>query len=320
MKRAAGLILIVISVVVLFLIGRHVPFGADNSVFHVENAGRIKRITIRDNRRSVNLNLESGRWYVNGEKEARPRAVNLILKALEDIRIKSPVSAGLYKEVLDNKNTREIEVKVYDKRKILQSFYIYRNAKEKHPGIMQKRKKTKPFIVHIPGYEIDPSSYFVTDETYWVPFTVFELSPDEITEIHFEYFHKPDSSFCLEHEGGAITYSSEHYSHEIIDTMAIARYFSYFTYVPFEKWAYDINANEKDSITSRRPYFSLEVITEHSDTTELFTWEKYIRKENITKEDTDRLWGSLNRGEDLFIIKYYDLDPLIKGPSYFIID
>lgn len=312
--------MIVISLVVLFIIGRHVPFGASNSVFYVENAGRISRITLSDNSRSVSLSLESGRWYVNGEKEASPRAINLILNALEDIRIKSPVSDELYKEVLENKNTREIEVKVSDKRKMLQSFYIYKSATEEHPGILQKRKKTKPFIVHIPGYEIDPSSYFVTDETYWLPYTVFELSPDEITEIHFKYFNMPDSSFCLENKEGKIAFSNEHYRNEMIDTMAIGRYFSYFTYVPFEKWAYDIDTNEKDSITSSKPYFSLEVITGHSDTTELFTWKKYIRKENITKEDTDRLWGSLDRGEDLFIIKYYDLDPLIKQPSYFIID
>ncbi|MEA1885764.1 MAG: hypothetical protein U9N72_00960 [Bacteroidota bacterium] len=320
MKRAVGVILIVLTVVVLFFIGRHVPFGAGNSVFYVENVGRINRITISDTGRSVSLKLKSNGWYVNGENEARPQAIDFILRVLEDVRIKSPVSEKLYKEVLENENTREIEVKVFDNMKIIQSFYIYRNTEDEQPGIMRKRKKTKPFIVHIPGYEIDPSTCFLTDETYWLPFTVFELRPDQISEIHFKYFNKPDSSFYIEQDEREIRFSNEYYSNERIDTLAIGRYISYFIYVPFEKWAYDISANEKDSITSSKPYFSLEVITDHSDTTKLFTWKKQIKEANNIKEDTDRLWGSLNKGEDLFIIKYYDLDPLIKQPSYFIID
>ncbi len=320
MKRVAGVIVIIIIVIMLFFIGRHVPFGAGNSVFYVENTQRINSIIISDENRSVSLNREPDGWYVNGEYGARPQAIEFIIKTIGDIRIKSPVSDKTYEDLMGSENTREIKVQIFDNRKMIQSFYIYMNTGDEYPGIMQKRKKTKPFIVHIPGYETDPCSHFVTDSRFWMPFMVFELRPDQISEIHLKYSDTPDSSISIIQNGKEITFLSDYYNNEAIDTIATGRYLSYFTYVPFENWASDMSTGKKDSITASNPYFNLEVITDNSDTIKLLTWTRTIMSGNRIVVDTDRLWGTLNEGEDLFIIKYYDLDPLIKQPSYFIID
>jgi hypothetical protein len=319
MKRLVIIILIIIIVIVLFIIGRHEPFGADNSVFFVENTDRISRISISDDNKSVSLVRDPDGWYIDDKYEASPQAIEFMLRILGDIRIKSPVSEKIYDELLQN-NTREIEVKIFNNRNIIQSFYIYMNNEVEYPGIMQKSKKTKPFIMQIPGYETDPCSYFVPDRRYWMPNVVFGLNPVHISRVHFNYFTKPDSSFSLINDGSGIAFSSESYNNERIDTMAAGRYLSYFTYVPFDNWIYDISISGKDSITESKPYFSLDVITDEPDTIKLITWKMMIKKGGMMVEDTDRLLGSLNGGEDLFVIRYYDLDPLIKEPSYFIID
>ena len=320
MKRLAGIILIIIIIIVLFIIGRHVPFGAGNSVFYVEKTERINRIIISNQNESVSLTSKPDGWYVNDEHSARIQAVEFMLRILKNIRIKSPVSDETYNDLLNDENTREIEVQVFGDGKIMQSFFIYMNNKVDYPGIMQKRKRTKPFFVHIPGYDADPCSHFVSDYRFWIPYTVFGLSPARISEVHFNYSDIPDSSFSVVNNGQEITFQSKNYKNEGIDTLAALRYLSYFTYVPFENWAYDMSANEKVSITESNPYFSLEVVTDDADTIKLLTWRMMINDGERNVEDTDRLWGSLNGGEDLFIIKYYDLDPLIKQPSYFIIE
>ncbi|MBN1387356.1 MAG: hypothetical protein JW965_02860 [Bacteroidales bacterium] len=320
MKRLAIIISIIIIVILLFIIGRHVPFGADNSVFYVENTERINRILISDENKSVSLTLNTDGWYVNDEYRARSQAIDFLISILGDIRIKSPVTDKTYNDLLQNNSTREIEVQVFNSRKIIQSFYIYLNNEVDYPGIMQKRKKTKPFIVHLPGYDTDPCSHFVPDSRYWMPNMVFELNPGRISEIHFRYFNMPDSSFSIINNGAAMAFISKDYNNERIDSVAAGRYLSYFTWVPFETWVYDISTAEKDSITENNPYFSLEVITDDPDTLKLLTWKRMIMKGGRMVEDTDRLLGSLNGGEDLFVIRYYDLDPLIKEPSYFIID
>jgi len=319
MKRLAGIILIIIIAIVLIIIGKHTPFGADNSVFYVENTEKINRIVIRSQNESVSLAHEPDGWYVNDEHTAKPQAVGFLLKILKDIRIKSPVSDETYSDLLKDGNTKEIEVQVFEDSKIIQSFFIFINNGIEYPGIMQKRKRTKPFIVHIPGYETDPCSHFVSDYRFWIPYMVFELNPASISEIHLHYPDMPDSSFSVINNGDEITFLSSHNKNSGIDTFAAGRYLSYFTYVPFEKWAYDISLHEKDSIAKGNPYFSLEVVTDDPDTITLLTWRRMITEGDRKVEDTDRLWGSLNGGKDLFVIKYYDLDPLIKQPSYFII-
>jgi len=44
-------------------------------------------------------------------------------------------------------------------------------------------------------------------------------------------------------------------------------------------------------------------------------WEKSDSSAGTT--DSDRLYGKLNTMDDLFIIRYFDIDPLLKKRSYF---
>ena len=55
MRRAVVAILIVLILIALFFIGRHIPFGAGNSIFHVENTDRITHIVISEENISVRL-------------------------------------------------------------------------------------------------------------------------------------------------------------------------------------------------------------------------------------------------------------------------
>ncbi len=320
MKRITGVILIIVLAIGLFIIGRHSPFGEGNSVFHVKNTDKVTRILISKENETLELENGPDGWQVNGKYAVRPSAIESILKIIGEIRIKSPVSESIFNNISGNGDTQLIEVKIFDGGRLIQSFRIYRHTSPKFPGIMQKKKNKKPFFVHIPGYEIDPSIYFVTDEKYWIPNTVFKLSPERIEEIHFQYFEMPDSSFSIIFNGREISFTGGKYDNEDIDTVVIGRYLSYFTYVPFENWALDIRSATMDSITMATPYFKLDVLSNDSDKISLLTWVRRIKYRDRTVEDTDRLWGSINGGEDLFIIKYYDLDPLIKGPSYFISD
>lgn len=320
MRKVGGALLIIILLVGLFLIGRHVPFGAGNSVFYFEDTKAISRISIMAENNSVNLEKRDNTWYINGKYPARREAIESLLAVIRDIRIKSPVSDEVFRQVLGDSGTRQTDIRIYDGKKTVQSFQVFSNPSVEVPTIFRKGARAKPFLVHIPAYELDPGSFFVAGEKAWMPTTLFQLSPHRIRELHLDYFETPDSSFSIRLEGGGISFTSRLYPEENIDTMAVGRYLSYFTYVPFESWAMDLGRAEIDSIMEGSPYLRLELVSNESDTINLMTWTRKIQQEGSkTVRDTDRLWGSIN-GEDLLIIKYYDLDPLVKGPSYFISD
>ncbi|MDT8400375.1 MAG: hypothetical protein RQ743_01665 [Bacteroidales bacterium] len=319
MKWVAGVILIIVLIIALFLIGRHVPFGAGNSVFNLENAEGVTSISIVSDNSSVNLERRTDKWYVNGKEPARQAAVESLLKIIRDIRIKSPVSSDVFNDILRDGDTQRTDIKIYDDRRIVQSFHIYSNPSYEVPCIMRKRDDAKPFFVHVPAYDLDPGTFFIADQRFWMPNTLFSTSPGMIKEIHFEYFETPDSSFSISINGSQVSFRSEIYVNETIDTTAVGRYLSYFTYVPFESRVLDMTRAAMDSIRQDPPYFKLELIGRGADTTSLLTWTRIFKGGSKNLKDTDRLWGSIN-GEDLLIFRYYDLDPLIKGPSYFISD
>ncbi|MFO7754925.1 MAG: hypothetical protein R6V34_02970 [Bacteroidales bacterium] len=320
-KRIITIIIILIAALALVLISRKVPFGAENSVFHVENTERIYRIVISgDHNNETELIRRSDGWFLDEDIEARKAAVDLILKTIRDIRIKSPVSEQTFSHLVDSEDAERLEVRIYGKNRLIQSFHVYKNTAGTSPGIMKRREAARPFIAYIPGDDSDPAMRFIADREFWMPNTVFAFGPDQISRVRVVYTDKPDSSFSIERKGRQIDFSSAGYAGTAVDTMAAGRYLSYFNYIPFENYAYGMSREDKDSISSEPVLFSIEVLAGRTDTTELLTWTRHIMKGDSLVPDTDRLWGSINKGDDLFVIRYFDLDPLIKYPSYFISD
>jgi hypothetical protein len=83
--------------------------------------------------------------------------------------------------------------------------------------------------------------------------------------------------------------------------------------VPFENWAYDLSASEKKRISSESPVFRITVTKINGDKAYLTLWERFTEG----KKDTDRLWGKLGDSEDFFILRYFDIDPILKKITYF---
>ena len=45
-----------------------------------------------------------------------------------------------------------------------------------------------------------------------------------------------------------------------VDSTLIARYLSYFAWIPFEKWAFDMRETEKKDIDSQKPLYRISVV------------------------------------------------------------
>jgi len=318
MRKLATVVAIMIIVVGILIIIINRPFGSGKPVFYIENPDEVNRVIISSEDGKVKITKGDDGWFIDEGMKARNGAIEFLLKTLEDMRIKSPVSDNLFNELTADETTEHIEVEVYGKRRLIQAFKVYRNNNPEYPDIMQKKEKTEPYFMYIPGYDTDPADHFIADKKFWLPFTIFRLNAGQIATISMDYYNQPDSSFKIIRTGEGISFLSKEYHDSSIDSLALGRYLSYFTYVPFEDYEYNVSTEIKDSITESTPYFNLKLVTIDSDTIDLYTWKRILKNGNSILADTDRMWGSLNGGEDLIIIKYYDIDPLIKEPAYFI--
>jgi hypothetical protein len=308
-------VLLIILLVIVLLYRSRTPYGKNQSSFASQPQKEITRIELSTDGNKLSLERNGNIWLVNGRQEARRSGIAFIESILTELKIKSPVSPDLFEEEISNKNIDPVKVRVFENNKLLKSFLVYKTGSNKYGNIMKIKERTKPFIVYVPGYEGDIGSGFTLNELFWLPYTVFNLLPSEISSITFENVADPATSFTIAGKNNIYTLSDENTSLAGWDSSRVRRYISYFTLIPFESWALDLSDTERNKIKSGSPICRITV--KKTDGAQIFLtlWEKGNNETGA--KDSDRLWGMTSAREDLFILRYFDIDPLLKKRSYF---
>ena len=315
------LFFLIVILVVVFLLRDRSPFGRSNISFAVEPEKEITAIELNDGEKRLLLEKHGDDWLINGSGEARKSSIYFITRILNGIRIKSPVSEELYKTEVAEKELIPVRVRVYERSRVVGSFYVYKTGSNTYGNIMKTRERSKPFIVHLPGYEGEIGSAFTLNELYWRPYTVFNILPSEIASVTLENFRDTTSSFTIRKNVNFYTLSD--LSGELAgwDTSRITRYLSYFIRIPFESWAFEAGTDDNRFIVpADQPVYRITVNRTGGSQKSLTITERIIKENGMERTDTDRVWGKTDNHDDLFIMRYFDLDPLLKKKSYFFPD
>ncbi|HZL76830.1 MAG TPA: hypothetical protein VFB97_03945 [Bacteroidales bacterium] len=313
-----NILLSVLLILLLFLVilakGR-TAFGKGESSFAVEQQNAITRIEFSEGEKKLVLEKQAEGWTVNGKHEARKSGISFMLRILAEIQIKSPLAPELFRSEIRQNNIAPVKVRIFENNRLLRSFLVYQTETNKYGNVMKRSESSKPFIVYVPGFEGDIGSAFTLNELFWQPFTVFRLLPSEISAVKLENITDPASAFSITNKCNIYTLSDMNGSLSGWDTAQVRRYLSYFAWIPFESWAADLPDPEKKKIESGPPVFRITVTRADGVETLLTLWERTIDS-SVTK-DSDRLWAKTGERDDLFIIRYFDIDPLLKKKSYF---
>lgn len=317
-KRLIVLVLATLALLLtlLFLFGERSPFGSSNSSFAIDQVDNIKSIEIIENDHMLELALLDKGWMVNKTFAARETAIDFILTTLENIEIKSPVSDELYNMLVEKEDIQPVKVIIRAKGRA-DSYYIYRTNNPEYASILRRSLKSKPFFVYLPGYDFDPGIHFVTDEKFWMPYHIFNLNPETISRISLEYYDPSMADLEIIVEKEEIHLLASGLKIAAVSQEKLKRYISYYTYVPFENWAFTLDDSIKADLLNSIPEILINVELEEDKLLSLRLWNKFIYTEAGIIPDTDRLYGSLNYGQDFFIARYFDIDPLIKSVEYF---
>lgn len=311
------LITVATGLILLILFRTRSPFGKNNSSFASESQKEISKIELSEPGKKLLLEKKGENWLLNGKPETRKNGILFILRVLQEIKIKSPVSGELFESEITAKGIVPVRVKVYDKRKLLNTFLVYKTRSNTYGNIMKIREGSKPFIVSMPGYEGDIGSGFTTNELFWQPFTVFNLLPSEIASVKFEKLSDTASSFSIVNKNNHYFISGTSGELTGWDSTLVKRYLSYFTWIPFESWASGITEEEGKIIESQQPLYMITIHTTGGIKTVLTLWERISVENGIKTKDSDRLFGKTRNSDQFFIMRYFDIDPLLKKRSYF---
>lgn len=306
---------VIAGVLLLVIFRNRLPFGSNNSSFSSEPKKEITKIEFINDDNKLSIAKEGDNWRLNGKLTTRKSSILFIQRILEELKIKSPVSAEMFDEEIIKKGILPIKVKVFEKRRVLNTFLVYKTSSNLYGNIMKKSTGTLPFIVYVPGYEGDIGSAFTLNELYWQPYTIFNLLPSEISTVNFENLSDTASSFVIKSENHQYTLLGNRAYLKGWDSTLVTRYLSYFTMIPFETWAFETGEDDRRKIESQQPLYRITVTTTEGTETVLTLWERMVGENNI--KDSDRLLGKTQYNDELFIMRYFDIDPLIKKRSYF---
>jgi hypothetical protein len=304
------LFLVIVLVAVFFLFRDKTPFGKKNTSFSVSPGSEITRIEFEQGKERLVLEKQGEEWLLNGQLSTRKSSINFITRTLQEMRIKSPVS----QELLDSAATgnQPVNVRVYQGRKRLSSFVVYKTTSNIYGNIMKMSERSKPFIVYVPGHDGDIGSAFTLNELYWQPYTIFNMLPSEIAEVRLENFNDTAASFLISRQNSRFSLQNAGIGW---DSTLVRRYLSYFTFIPFESWEIRLGEKEKAGIMASDPSYRITVTTVKGERVELKLWE---RKNPDGSTDTDRMYGTTGKKGEIFIVRYFDIDPVLKRRDYFI--
>ena len=311
-------IFIALGAILLFLLRGRIPFGKNNSSFAIDPDVQITGIDLFQGHKRLSLEKSGEKWLINKKDEARKNAVLFMLRTLREIKIKSPVSAEIFDNEVIKKQIDPVMVNIYEKRKLVKSFFVYKTGSNIYGNIMKMKVSSKPFIVYIPGYEDNIGSHFIVNDLFWKPYMVINLLPSQITSVKLENLADPSSSFIISCSKTEIQLNDLKKNISGWDTLNVKRYLTYFTGIPFETWAFDLTENEKKGIESGSPLYRITVKKSNGEEIILTIWEKWNDYNNAKKKDTDRVWAKTNSKDEIFIMRYFDLDPILKKRSYFL--
>jgi hypothetical protein len=314
MKKTSAFYILAITagvLVIFWLIRNRDPFGKGNTSFAIEKNRDITRIELISRGEKVVLERTGEVWSIGRNSEVRKSAVMFILKTLREIKIKSPVSSDIFRTEIIDKNIEPVRVSVYERRKLIKSFYVYKTASNIYGNIMKLKVSSKPFIVYMPGYEDNIGSHFVVNELFWKPFTAIRLLPSQIGSVELQNISDSTSSFTIENNKGAFILKDSPL--QGIDSARVKRYISYFANVPFESWAFDLSPGEISRIEGSLPLYRITIKTTIGGELRLTIWERQIQD-----KDTDRVWGKLEDDHGFFVMRYFDIDPILKKKLWFV--
>ncbi len=312
-----SVIAIPVLILLIYLFRERSPFGGGNTSFAAEPKNEITRVEFSDGKNTLTLEKKGEAWFVNKNLEIRKTSVLLILKILSEMEIKSPVTPELFKKEIIENGIDPLRVRVFEKGKLIKSFLVYKTASNKYGNIMKLRESSKPYIVFIPGNEVEIGSAFTMNELFWQPYTVFSILPSDIYSVAVENMADTGASFKIRNENSQLRLYNIQGELNGWDTSRLNRYISYFTHVPFESWALNLSDDEKRSIEKEEPLYKIIVVTVEGATKIVRLWQRSVGENNVMKLDTDRLWAKTEGSSDIFVIRYMDIDPLLKKLSYF---
>ena len=292
------------------------------------NTDRVGKIFLaKRSGESYTLERQGDRWTLNGKFPASENAMENLLTALGNMRIRYVPPKAARKHMIEDIAVNGIKVEVYGKAgEKLQTFYIGGTDADGRGTFVIKEDAEVPYVMDLPNWEGGLRDRFNLTLEEWRDKFVIREPIDEIQKVIVNYPRQQDESFVIERQGPVRFDVSPFYKYtpdkgKSPSQGAIESYLMGYGKVAVE--SFENAPQRRDSIARIVPFAEIALIGSDGDTTALKLYPFDARTDEIdfSEEFTQskylfRYLGILN-DSDLVLIQQPQVKPLFRGYDYF---
>ncbi len=306
----------------LLLSRRPGTYARSDVAFAVKDTGRITGVEIKDSVGQVMLVKVEGTWRVNGSTPVRRDRMNGLMVMLSRLEVISPVSQSRMAEVATRLQKDGKQVVVSLDKGSDRVYFVWHDTTESDATYMLLKDADTPFRMGVRGYQRkDLSALYATDERFWRDNLLLQYLPVQIQDISLFYQRYPARTFHLaRNEEGEFEMSTGTLPSEWFTPVSakVHQYLGYFYGVRFDAYADQEDDPSWNDTCCDEPDYVLEVISTEGTRTTLRLCPIFrIDAEGNRKMDLNSLYAKVDDWEEMVLVKYPEIDPLLKEPGYF---
>lgn len=246
--------------------------------FAIQDIDVITRIELNDVENHVVLSkTERNEWLVSSFKANMANVANL-RAILSSVEVQCPLPK-MYDSTYSRKKIMEdgIRIRAYKGKELVKSYYLLIAEEDDAEVIGLMDEKHSPYLLELPGRDIDFGDYIVAESVFWENNILFSYNAGQIKYVEIENMETPSNSFSIT-IADSISLFDRDGNRIPFDKFKMDAYLSYFNNISFDS-NLNISDDEKREIISAR---SLYIMTVRSDTDSLSC---YIHPVNDSRPD-----------------------------------
>lgn len=336
-----SLLLILITLLFLFT-DTESTFISSSNEFAISDTASITKIFLADKKtHKVLLTRTDNGWKVNNKYEARKEAINLLLQALNQIRIKQPVPKAMHNFIIKTLASTSIKTEIYQKKyridffglfkafpyeKLVKIYYVGPAAQDNMGNFMLIENTDCPYIVYLPGFRGFVSPRYSQYEEDWKDHTVFNYKMNQIASLQVEFPSDMKQSYEIVNHKSQFQLFKLFPKTEILnfDTLNIVSVLISFEKVNYEKQLTNsLRQGQLDTILHTMPIAIITIKDDKGNINKVRTARMKAVEGELDYDgkpliyDRDRLYAIIEQTGEIVMIQYFVFSPLMRPLSFF---
>jgi hypothetical protein len=290
--------------------------------FAVKDTNQITSVEITGRGGQVMLVKHEGAWRVNGKTPVRKDLMSGMLVLLSRLEVISPVSRSRSEEISRQLQKDGKRVIITLNKGAARAYFVFHDSSETNATYMMVKDAETAFRMGVRGYKRrDLAALYATDEWYWRDNLLLHLLPEQIAYISLQNNLNPARTFHLtRNKEGRFEMSTGMVPGDWFNPVAskLNQYLGYFYEVRFDAYADLRQDMPLKHEYSDEPDHVLEVSSTTGSRTTIRLFPVFTTDAaGIKKMDLNVLYAKIDDWDGMVVLKYLEIDPLLKDPGYF---